>query len=179
MKKVICYCVFCLCMGINTFSQEMTKLSHYAPIKNGKIMLKDGTTMKFKHLKLNESILNYTDLNGNAIQRNISDVDKIAKRSSYAGYGAAAGGAFTLALFISNEISESHYQPGDGNTEVAHSEFIEFGILFAGMGALLGSFFKKYKALYEDKIPISFSPTFMSTPDGSKYAMFSLRYNFK
>jgi hypothetical protein len=179
MKKISCICILCLYLGINTYSQETTKLNHYAPVKKGKITLKDGTTEKFKHLKLNGIILNYTDPNGNAIVKNISDVGIIAKRSSYAGYGAIAGGSFTLALVIDNEITESSYQPGDGHRKADKSEYVEFGVFFVGMGALVGSFFKKYSTLYENKAPISLSPTFISTPDGRRYAMLSLRFKIK
>lgn len=179
MKKVICFCILCLFLGINTYSQETTKLNHYAPVKKGKITLKDGTTVKFKHLKLNDQILNYTDPEGNVIEKNIADVGIIAKRSSYAGYGAIAGGAFILAIMVDNEITENSYQPGDGRQKIAKTEYIEFGVFFVGMGALVGSFFKKYRTLYEDKVPISFSPTYSTTPDGRRYAMLTLRFNIK
>jgi hypothetical protein len=164
---------------MSSYSQETTNLNHYVPIKKGKITLKDGTTVKFKHLKLNDQILNYIDPKGNVIEKNISDVGKIAKRSSCAGYGAIAGGAFTLAIVVDNELTENSYKPGDGNHKAAKSEYVEFGVFFVGMGALVGSFFKKYSTLYEAKVPISFSPTLISAPDGRNYAMLSLRFNIR
>jgi hypothetical protein len=179
MKKIILFCVLYLYMGINAFPQETIKLKHDVPIKKGKITLKDGKTEMFKKLTLNDHIITYADTAGQLIERNISDVSKIAKRSSYAGYGAIAGAGFTLVLAISNEITESNYQPGDGNIKIDHSEFVEFGILFTGIGAFVGSYFNKYKTLYEDKAPISFSPTVISAPDGRRYAMLSLRFNIR
>jgi hypothetical protein len=179
MKRIICFCILCLCLGISSYSQETANLYQHVPIRKGKITMKDGTTVKFKHLKLNDQILNYTDPKGNVIEKKISDVGKIAKKSSYAGYGAIVGGAFTLAIIVDNEITENSYQPGDGHRKAAKSEYIDFGVFFVGMGALVGSFFKKYSTLYEDKLPISFSPTFISTPDGKRYAMLSLRFNIR
>jgi hypothetical protein len=168
-----------LCLGISSYSQETTKLNHYVPIKKGKITMKDGTTVKFKHLKLTDQILNYTDPKGNVIEKNISDVGKIAKRRSYAGFGAMAGGAFTLAIIVDNEIKEHPSQRFESSPRSDNSEYVEFGIFFVGMGALVGSFFKNYKTLYEVKSPITFSPSLISTPDGSRYAMLSLRFNIK
>lgn len=179
MKKVICFCILCLCLGISSYSQETTNLNQYVPVKKGMITLKDGTTVKFKHLKLNDQILNYTDPKGNVIEKNISDVSKIAKRSSCARYGAMVGGAFMLAIIVDNEITENSHRNTPGYHKADKSEYVEFGVFFVGMGALVGSFFKKYKTLYEGKAPITFSPTLISAPDGRKYAMLSLRFNIK
>jgi hypothetical protein len=179
MKKFVCFCFLCLCLGISSYSQETTNLNHYVPVKKGKITLKDGTTVKFKHLKLNDQILNYTDPKGNVIEKNISDVSKIAKRRSSAGFGAIVGGAFTLAIIVDNEIKEHPSQRIESSPRSDKAEYLEFGIFFVGMGALVGSFFKNYKTLYEVKTPISFSPTYSTTPDGRRYAMLSLRFNIK
>lgn len=127
MKKVVCFYILCLCLGLSSFSQETTNLYRYVPVKKGMITLKDGTTVKFKHLKLNDQIINYTYPYGYVIEKNISDVNMIAKRCSHARFGAMVGGAFTLALVIDNEIAESSYQPGDGNRKADKSEYLEFG----------------------------------------------------
>ena len=179
MKKTICFCILCLYLGFNAYSQENTKLNHYVSVKKGKITMKDGTTEKFKHLKFNDRIITYNDQSDNRIEKNISDVIKIAKRGNCSGYGAIAGGVFTLALIVDTELTASSHSAGSINRKVDKLEYVDFGVLFVGMGMLVGSFFKKYKTMYEDKGLISFSPSYISTPDGRRYAMLSLRFNIK
>jgi hypothetical protein len=176
MKKLIYMCILLMFTGLTSFSQEINKLSQSVPVTKGKIILKDGKPENYRNLNMKDDIVTYSDTKGNAYEKNISEVYKITKRGTYAGYGALMGllSGLTAALTTEGDVVTGQLPDATNRGQI-------YLIATAGctvLGGLVGLMFKKEKTLYVNLVPASFAPSVISTPVSKQYPMLSLKINF-
>ena len=176
MKRLLFLSVLFIFVGLNTFSQEIKKLRRSVPVWKGTITMRDGNSETFRNLNLDGQDIIYRDNNGEISEKNISDVFSITRRGSYAGYGALCGSCFGMLVSLQ---TEKNIVMGDLQSDSNR------GIVYLGLtagctvvGGLVGLMFKKLKTVYINQTPLTFSPSFFSTPEGNKYPMLSIRLCF-
>jgi len=165
-------------MGLNSYSQIINKLKEGKSISKGIITTKNGQTETFKKLTFRDGIFMYSDSKGNSLEEKSSEVLKVTKKGSYAGSGAAFGGLIALLVSLKVENQEQeNIRNGLGSNSGRFPVYAGMAVGFTGIGALVGYLMKKDKTLYVNMGNMSFTPTYILTPDNSFTPMISLRIN--
>lgn len=165
-------------MGLNSYSQIITKLKEGKSISKGIITTKNGQTETFKKLTFKDGIFTYTDLKGNSKEKKSMEVYKVTKKGSYAGSGAAFGGLIALLVSLKVENAEQqNISNGLGSNSGRFPVYAGMAVGFTGIGALVGYLMKKDKTLYVNMGSISFTPSYSLTPNNNFMPMISLRIN--
>lgn len=188
MKIIICMCTLCLLCGLRTFSQEINRLDNGLPVGKGKITLKDGKSVKFKNLTLQNGLIRYSDIKGGTIEKSSSEVFKITKTGTYAGWGALLGGLTGLVACLSatsgmdpNPYSYDpyHYSSPTSGVDLTAGQWIIITGGGAAFGGLIGLCFKREQTVFKNNAALSFYPSVNSTINGNYYPTLSLRINLK
>lgn len=165
-------------MGLNSYSQIINKLKEGKSISKGTITTKNGQTETFKRLTFKDKQFMYSDSKGNSLEEKSSEVLKVTKKGSYAGYGAAFGGL--IALYVSLQVEnqeQENIRKGLGSNSGRFPIYLGMAAGFTGVGALVGFLMKKDKTLYINMGDLSFTPSYLLSPNNNFTPMISLKIN--
>ncbi len=163
MKKITFLIVLFFLVSVNLFSQERNLLLNEKPINKGKITLGDGTSMKFRNLTFYNDQLHYTTMHGDVMEKSSSEVFKVTKSRTYAGYGALSGGLSGLLVCLQYSVEDTNYYGYGYYTSekepLTSSEWIMVTAIGAGIGGIIGMLFKNDKTVFQNSSAISFVPS--------------------
>lgn len=162
MKKITFLFLLFFLISVQLFSQERNLLLNGKPIRKGKIILGDGTSVKFRNLTFYDDQLHYTNMHGEVMKRSSSEVFKVTKSRTYAGYGALSGGLSGLLACLQYSVEDTNSY-GYGYTyykePLTTSEWVMVTAIGAGIGGLVGMLFRNDKTVFQNSSAISFSPS--------------------
>lgn len=179
-SKLILIVLAILMANQSVFSQEINILAKSVPVTKGKITYRSGQSLKFRYLTNTDSLITFRDNNGLEKKEKLSDIYKITKSGTYAGYGAALG--FLCGALASLEV-EAEYQKdiANGYIEKSGGRFpIYLGVtaFTTAVGGLVGLIFKKEKTLYIDLAHVSIYPSISLPVSNNKYSLLTIRCTF-
>lgn len=181
MKKLSFLIVVFFLFSGTLFSQERNLLVNGKPITKGKITLGDGTSEKFRNLTFYNNQLQYTTLHGEVMEKSSSEVFKVTKSGTYAGYGALTGALSGLLACAQYSVEDTNYY-GYGTTyktePLTSSQWVMITAVGAGIGGLIGMLFKKEKNVFQNTSAISFAPSFSPNLDKELTPMLTLNLTF-
>lgn len=179
MKKSILLASILL-ISICSFAQERNLLVNGSPINKGKITFGDGTSVKFRNLIFSNERLRYTNIHGEVMEKSSSEVFKVTKTSSYAGYGALSGGLSGLMACLQYSVDENNYgYYGYKKEPLTTSQYVMVTAIGAGIGGVIGMLFSKDKTVFQNSSAISFSPYFYPNSNKAISPILTLSLTFK
>lgn len=174
MKKTFLL-VSVLLISIYAFSQERNLLINGLPISKGKITFGDGTSVKFRNLTFSNEQLHYTNIHGVVMEKSSSEVFKITKTSTYAGYGALSGGLSGLLACLQYSVEDNNFgYYGYYKEPLTTSQYLIVTAIGAGIGGVIGMLFSKEKTVFQNSSAISFSPYFYPNSNQAISPIFTL-----
>ncbi len=167
-----------------SYFPEINRLQNGISVPRGKMTLKDGTSVKFRNLRLQNSVFNYIDSNGNTTEKSPSEVFKVTKNGTFAGYGALTGGLSGLLACLQFSASESQNDINYGyygyeKRELSGSDYLLITTIGVGIGGLIGMLFKKETTVFKNNAALSFYTSINSSLPGNYCPMISLNINLK
>jgi|GEM_PF-2549903 len=146
MKKPFCIIILLISAGSIIFSQNINKLGSVTYLRKGKLVLADGQSYTFRNLNIKDTLLNFSDTKGTAYNNSLSDVYKITKIGTWAGYGAGMGALSGLlgSLLTEGDVATGELPEVEGRGNIY---LITIGVCTV-VGGLVGLCFKKEKTIY-------------------------------
>lgn len=179
MKKLTFLFVLFLLVSTNLFSQERNLLLNGKPISKGKITLGDGTSVKFRNLTFYNDQLHFTTVHGEAMEKSGSEVYKVTKSGTYAGYGALLGGLSGLLACLQYDVEDTkYYGIGYDQEPLTSSQYVAVTAIGVGIGGVIGMLFKKEKTVFQNTSAISFSPSFCPNSNKGLTPVLTLNLTF-
>ena len=176
MKKTFCIIILLISTGSIIFSQNINKLGSVKSVRKGKLVLADGQSYTFRNLNIKDTLLNFSDKKGIAYNNNLSEVYKITKVGTWAGYGAGMGALSGLlgSLMTEGDVATGELPEveGRGNIYLA-----AIGICTV-VGGLVGLCFKKEKTIYLNLSSRSFYSPLLPEYTARQYPMLTMKFRF-
>jgi hypothetical protein len=163
--KLLCFLVLIVLVSAsNGYSQDINLFKDGNCIPSGQLTSKDGQVIRFTSLRLNGDNFILNGGNNKDFKINQSEVYKITKNGSYAGYGAL-GGALTgllICLTISANDIQSNHDPSGNMPEHIKPSFRGWVLITGastGIGALFGTCFTKKIVYFENNSIVHIYPS--------------------
>ena len=163
---------------------------NFSPVRRGYIRLTDGSYSQFRGLMLENDSVYFTGSGNVCIVVPLTEVQSIHRITSYAGTGVLAGGVAGLAFGLLGakafaDISDSLLEiftlgyADDADTRGDEVQVVVFSTLVcAGAGLVTGSFFKRERLIYEQKLSIGIFPDILKLPGEVTTAAVTFQISF-